>query len=403
MSVEYLAELDVSNVYIYVGDAVRYDYVPESVHTRGVSIRTIAASTHSPTSFASLVTGRYPPRHGVETFTNRLDTGIARLFDILDIETGFINSIFAFAIREHTGSQDPIYSVLNLDQSKSLELSTVSSPFVLMERGPGGHAPYGDFDDTASQYFSDRAGADTSTLQSDYARSIERDADLFEQRIETLRDRGLLDDTLVIYTSDHGEMLGENGLLGHNAPMRPELVYVPTVFAHPELPAVQEHEVSIHHVDILPTVCDLLDRAEEYIPEMDGSSVLSATADEPRPCFWSNTFLPDSIPILSGRMNYSGAWDSDGGHVFTGTRLPDRMSVLGGKLIRSSKRSYMRRHLGACLRAYLRGDTTYRNPDFSRGNAKRVLESASEDPANSVETTLSNDGRRQLENLGYLE
>ena len=150
-------------------------------------------------------------------------------------------------------------------------------------------------------------------------------------------------------------------------------------------------------------MCDLLGRAEESIPEMDGSSVLSGAADEPRPCFWSNTFLPDSLPILSGRMNYSGAWNSDGSHVFTETSLPDRMSVLGGKLIRSTKRSYMRRHLGACLRAYFCGDATYGEPDFSRADGRRVLKTASEDPAKSVETTLSEDGRRQLEELGYLE
>ena len=399
---ESLSCLDISNVYIYVGDAVRYDSLQENVRERGISIRTIAASTHSPTSFASLVTGRYPPRHGVETFTNRIAPDILTLFEIPDIETGFVNSIFAFATREHTDLQDPIYSILDMDQSESRNLSEIPTPFVLMERGPGGHAPYGDFDGGASQYFFDRADAATATLQSEYAQSIERDAELFEQRLQTLQSRGLLEDTLVIYTSDHGEMLGENGLLGHNGPMCPELVYVPSVFIHPEFGDVRRKKNTIHHVDILPTVCDLLDQTEDCFPGMDGKSLLSGISDEPRPCFWANDFLPDSIP-LSGRLAYNGVWNSSGGHVFTEIGLVNRMTVLGGKLFRSSKRSYMRRHLSACLRAYLRGDTTYGEPDFSKTDADCVIQNASEDPAHTVETNLTGDSRQRLKSLGYLK
>jgi arylsulfatase A-like enzyme len=48
--------------------------------------------------------------------------------------------------------------------------------------------------------------------------------------------RGILDDSLVIFTSDHGELLGEyNGLYHHQTPVVPELVYVPLAFAGAEL------------------------------------------------------------------------------------------------------------------------------------------------------------------------
>ena len=403
MTVESLADLDVSNVYIYVGDAVRNDYLHDQIRTQGISVRTIAASTHSPTSFASLITGKYPPQHGVETFTNRINDQTPTIPDIFDVNTGFINSIFEFADREHAGSKDPIHSVLNWDQSEIPELGSIASPFVLVERGPGGHAPYGDYEGTASQYFLNRSDADTEMLRADYSRSIERDADLFKQRLETLQDRGLLEDTLVIYTSDHGEILGENGTLGHNGPMRPELVYVPTVFIHPELREAQEQNGSIHHIDILPTVSDILKRGEEYVSKMGGRSVLSGVIDEPRPCFWSNTFLPESVPILTGNMDYTGVWDLNGGHVFTKTNIPNRLSVLGGKLIKSSKRSYMRRNLGACLRTYLRGNTTYGSPQFTQGDAEQILAEVSKDSTSSMESTLSDEGRQHLEDLGYLE
>ena len=399
---EALSGTDVSNVYIYVGDAVREDYLSDRVQTQGATIRTVAGSTHSPTSFATLLTGLYAPHHGVETFTDRLRSDTVGLFDILDIETGFINSIFAFAEREHSEVQDPIFNVLGVDRT-STSLKSISSPFVLIERGPGGHAPYGDFDGGASEYFRARAGADTSTIRSDYARSIDRDVELFERRLDTLADRGLLDDTLVIYTSDHGEMLGENGLLGHNGPMRPELVYVPTAFIHPEIPADKSDTDLMHHVDLLPTVCDLLDRGETYVSEMDGSSMLSDCSNEPRPTFWSNQFLPDSIPLFSGRLAYRGVWDNSGGHVFATPTRSNRLAVLAGKLAKSSKRSYMRRHLTACLRAYLRGDSTYGRPAFSRSDARRILDSAPRNSAESEATTLTEDGRQQLADLGYME
>jgi len=117
---EALSRLDVSNVFIYVGDAVRDDFTPEQISSRGVHLRTIAASTHSPTSFASLMTGRYPPRHGVSSFSDQIDSTIPRLLDFESVGTRFLNSIFEHATEEHGHNVDPIYSVLNADARRSL-------------------------------------------------------------------------------------------------------------------------------------------------------------------------------------------------------------------------------------------------------------------------------------------
>ena len=54
-----------------------------------------------------------------------------------------------------------------------------------------------------------------------------------ERLVDHLRDNGLLDNTLVIITSDHGEQFGEHGLLGHaNSLFRP-LLHVPLVILPP--------------------------------------------------------------------------------------------------------------------------------------------------------------------------
>lgn len=49
--------------------------------------------------------------------------------------------------------------------------------------------------------------------------------------VERLSDRGALDDTVVVVTSDHGENLGEEGLLGHTLSVDERLLRVPMVAA----------------------------------------------------------------------------------------------------------------------------------------------------------------------------
>lgn len=400
---EALSSLDVSNVYIYVGDAVRDDFVSDKVIDRGTYVPTIASSTHSPTSFASLVTGRYPPNHGVWSFSDQIIESVPRMFDLNGFETRFLNSIFEYATEEHGHDVDPIYSVLDADIPESNDpFQNVDSPFVIMERGPGGHAPYGDFDGVATEYFHQRSTDGRSALQEDYRRSIELDVELLFSRLEELKRRGLRDDTLVIYTSDHGELLGEGGMLGHNGPMRPELVYVPTVFVHPDLQKSTIRDLAIHHVDILPTIRDVVGN-QELAMNMDGYSISDLPVELPRPCFWKNRFLSEGTPLVSGTLCYEGVWDSHGGFVFTDDGFLDRVSVFGGKLFKSSKCSYMRRHFFSGLRSYVRNKARYGRPQFNEQTARQILSEARRRELASKNTDLSDDAREHLQDLGYME
>ena len=51
--------------------------------------------------------------------------------------------------------------------------------------------------------------------------------------LEALDDRGILDETLVIVTSDHGESFGEAGLIAHGFSLDQRLIHVPLVLAGP--------------------------------------------------------------------------------------------------------------------------------------------------------------------------
>jgi arylsulfatase A-like enzyme len=66
-----------------------------------------------------------------------------------------------------------------------------------------------------------------------YASAVRQMDDWLAGLIEDLDRRGVLNDTLVVVTSDHGENLGEDGLIGHMFSMSDRLLRVPLVFSTP--------------------------------------------------------------------------------------------------------------------------------------------------------------------------
>ncbi len=72
--------------------------------------------------------------------------------------------------------------------------------------------------------------------------------------VSRLEDLGLLDRTMVIITSDHGEAFGERDLLGHGTSVYQDQVHVPLVIKYPDRrgPEVVRQPVSL--VDVMPTV-----------------------------------------------------------------------------------------------------------------------------------------------------
>lgn len=70
-----------------------------------------------------------------------------------------------------------------------------------------------------------------------YNRSIRMMDDWLARLCERLDAKGLLNDTLLIVTSDHGENFGEGNLFGHAVSLDDRLLRVPLVFAGPAAPA----------------------------------------------------------------------------------------------------------------------------------------------------------------------
>ncbi len=76
-------------------------------------------------------------------------------------------------------------------------------------------------------------------------------------RILNELDRSHADDTTVIYTSDHGDMMGAHGLQGKGPMMYEEVIHVPLIIRSPSAPAGHVTEAVVSHLDILPTMLEL--------------------------------------------------------------------------------------------------------------------------------------------------
>ncbi len=71
-----------------------------------------------------------------------------------------------------------------------------------------------------------------------------------------LRDRQLLDNTLVVFAGDNGLALGQHGLMGKQN-LYEHSVRVPLLFAGPGIPAGEKRDALVYLLDVFPTLCDL--------------------------------------------------------------------------------------------------------------------------------------------------
>ncbi len=77
--------------------------------------------------------------------------------------------------------------------------------------------------------------------------------------LETLEMLGLAEDTIVVHTSDHGDMMGSHGLLTKSV-MFEEAARVPWLMRVPQLGRSQQVvKQPVSHIDLVPTLLDLMD------------------------------------------------------------------------------------------------------------------------------------------------
>ena len=137
------------------------------------------------------------------------------------------------------------------------------------------------------QYVYDENSARFGTGYADvYDNSILRTNSVLNRLINQMDKRGYLENTLVVFLSDHGEAFGEHGREGHARDVFGEVTEVPFVIGFPfQLDEGIVIETPSENVDVWPTVLDLLGLPE--LPETDGQSrvpeILAAAKGSPLP------------------------------------------------------------------------------------------------------------------------
>lgn len=156
-----------------------------------------------------------------------------------------------------------------------------------------------------SQFEKDQADGNTGGFEADLDRDIEYErsaatvsfqpedriaiAGLYDGEVRTVDDEidqylrkldelGILDDTIVIISSDHGEELLERGNVGHSScslagSLYDEAIHVPLIIRYPrKLPRGKRISTQVSHIDLMPTIYDLLGLTMPI--EVDGRSLV---------------------------------------------------------------------------------------------------------------------------------
>jgi arylsulfatase A-like enzyme/thioredoxin-like negative regulator of GroEL len=282
----------------YGFEAARTPHI-DRLSAEGVRVEhAIAATPTTLPSHSTIFTGLYPPAHGVR------DNGRYRLPD--EVETlaerfksaGYRTQAFVSAMVLHRrynlsqgfdGYDDELHRegepVMFMIQERSGERTTDRvlkwletalappkdrPPFFLWVHLFDPHQPYAppEVDAKASPtlYDGEIASAD---------RQVGR-------LLGELRKRGVLNDTIVAFTSDHGESLGEHGEATHALFIYESTVRVPLIFRYPrELPARKTYEGSVRSVDVMPTILGLAKLPLNDTQGVDLSAALAGAAEAP--------------------------------------------------------------------------------------------------------------------------
>ncbi len=133
---------------------------------------------------------------------------------------------------------------------------------------------------------------------------------------DSLREEGLLEDTLIIITSDHGESLTEHDILFDHHGLYDVTTHVPLILYYPKgFSEPRRMKGLVQHIDLAPTIYELLNiKYKDY--ELDGASLMPLIRGEKREIrqfvFNEESYVQRKIGFRTKKFKYIFSPDSVG-------------------------------------------------------------------------------------------
>lgn len=114
--------------------------------------------------------------------------------------------------------------------------------------------------------------------------------------IDTLKQTGQYDNTIIIFTTDHGEFLGDHGRIQKGMPGNDEIIRVPMIIRYPEyIDGGQIIDDMVEGVDIVPTILDYCGiQVPDYIQGTSLKQLLSGNGTWDKDDILCELFAPNS-------------------------------------------------------------------------------------------------------------
>jgi arylsulfatase A-like enzyme len=381
------------------------------------------ASATSPWTFpshASLLTGLYPRRHGASQPERALAGDVIHIAAWLQ-QHGFrtaavVNSTWFKRPGMRKGFDDFVFVPETVDArepSRVTELALLrlrrfdrATPFFLFLHYYDVHSDYRSMPEYERMFAGDYRGRangstrqllafllgrtdfeedDVRHLRDLYDAGIRQLDDQLAKIFRDLRNRGLLDQTLLVVTADHGEEFLEHGSLLHGATQYQEVIRAPLVFAGAGIPAGVRVTTPVSLVDVMPTTLAVLGVP---IPDsLDGIDLQS---------LWKQ---PD--PALAQRLLFLDATRNitEQGRLVGGSRRGVRW---GRFKLEHDAETRESRLFDLTLDPAERHDVEDTHPEVAARLFEALKEYLEQAPASRRSEPLGEEERRLLESLGYL-
>jgi arylsulfatase A-like enzyme len=182
--------------------------------------------------------------------------------------------------------------------------------------------------------------ADFEGLRGLYDAEISYVDEKIGELLDFLEASGGLDHTVVIVTADHGENIGDHGLMDHQYCVYDSLARVPLLVHYPEAFASGPEHMPVQHTDLLPTLLDLAQAGSDR--DLPGRSLLAPPdPSRPRKCGAITQYTGPHRHRFARRHPHFDPASRGYDRTFDGLVLDDY------KLIRSSRGEQELYHLAA--------------------------------------------------------